>query len=108
MARPRISEAVTQAVFLPTAIAYSCLVMGYLRTGLALYLTFITAAYALGWFKRIMEWPVIAKIILACGPPLLGLGYFFSTLNFTSGMFAPGLIYCILSLVGGYALERFD
>ena len=82
--------------------------MGYLRTGLALYFTFITGAYALGWLKRFAEWPLITKVILVCGPLLLGLGYFFSTLNFTSGMFAPGLIYCVLGLVGGYALERLD
>lgn len=82
MTRPRISDAVDQAVFAPTAIAYICLVVGYLRTGLALYLTFVLVAYMVGWFKRITEWPLISKIILACGPPLLGLGYIFSTQNF--------------------------
>jgi hypothetical protein len=108
MTRPRISDAVEQAVFLPTAIAYICLVVGYLRTGLAFYLTFVIGAYFVGWFKRIGEWPLISKIILACGPPLLALGHFFSTQNFRSGMLAPGIIYYVVSLVGGFALKRLD
>ena len=103
-----ISDAVTRAVFLPTAVAYFSLLVGYIRTGLALYFFFIIAAYLLGWFKRIREWSLISKITLACGPPLLGLGYFFSTENATDGSFALGLIYCVLSLVGGYALQRLD
>ena len=108
MTRARISDAVDQAVFLPTAIAYICLVVGYLRTGLGLYLTFVIGAWFVGWFKHISEWPLISKIILACGPPLLGLGYFFSTQTFTSGMIAPGVIYYVVSLVGAFALKRLD
>jgi hypothetical protein len=108
MTRPRIADAITQAVYIPTAIAYICLAIGYLRAGLALYLVFIVVGAAVGWFKRIGEWPLVSKIILACGPPLLGLGYYFSTQNFTPGMYAPGFIYAALGLVGGYALERLD
>ena len=103
-----ISDAVTQAVFIPAAVAYGCLVVGYLRTGLAVYSTYIVAAYLVGWFKRIAEWPLISKITLACGPPLLGLGYFFSTQIYTSGMMAPGIAYCVLSVVVGIALQRLD
>jgi hypothetical protein len=83
-------------------------VVGYFRTGLAFYLICVIGAYFLGWFKRIAEWPLISKIILACGPPLLGLGYCFSTQNFRSGMLAPSIIYYVVSLVGGFALKPLD
>ena len=65
----------------------------------------------MGFFKRFAEWPLIAKIVLACGPPVLGLGYFYSTQNTLtgqSGLFLPGLIYIVLSLVAWYALRRLD
>lgn len=104
----RISDAITQAVFLPTPVAYLCLVVGYLRTGLALYSAFIIASYMAGLLKRVAEWPLISKITLACGPPLLGLGYFFSTETTTYAMYAPGLVYCALSLAGGLALRQLD
>src|SRR6185437_5962527 len=106
--RRRISDAVTQAVFLPTAVAYFCLVIGYLLTGLALYSGFIVVAYLVGWFKRVREWPLISKITLACGPPLLWLGYLFSRGNIADPTFAPGFMYLVLSLVGGFALRRLD
>lgn len=103
-----ISEAVTKAVFLPTALEYVFLVVGYPRTGLALYAAFLLAAYLVGAFRRVFEWPLIAKITLACGPPLMGLGYYFSMQDTTYAMYAPGVIYLVLSLAGGVALRRFD
>lgn len=98
-------------VFLPTATAYICVAVGYLRTGFAFYLTFMITSYLVGFFKRLAEWPLIAKITLACGPPVLGLGYFYSTqdtLTGQGGMFLPAFIYFALSLVAGYALKRLD
>lgn len=108
MTRSRISESVDQSVFYPTAIAYFLVVLGYLRTGLAVYLTFLIVAYFVGWFKRITQWPLFTKLVLACGPFLLGLGYILSTQNFTGGMLAPGIIYYVVSLVGVAALKRLD
>lgn len=109
MSKRRISDAVSQGVFAPTAVAYFCMVFGYVRTGLVLYSAFIVVAYLVGWFRRITEWPIISIITLACGPPLLALGHFFSTRNtLTDHPLAPGFMYLVLSLVGGFALQRLD
>lgn len=93
MAKSTFSDGIYHAVYVPTAIAYVCLVVGYLRTGIALYAAFITGAYIVGRFKRIRDWPVVSRITLGCGPPLLGLGWYFSTQIFRSGMMLPAFIY---------------
>lgn len=108
MTRLRTSDAIEQSLFYPTGGAYLLIVVGYLRVGLAVYLTFLIVACLVGWLKRITEWPLFTKIILASGPPLLGLGYFFSMQRFTLGMLLPGIIYYILGIVGTAALKGLD
>jgi hypothetical protein len=77
-------------------------------TGLIPYLVFMGASHITGIFKRLPEWPLVSKITLACGPPMLGLDYFFSTQNFAGGLFMPGYIYIVVGLVAGYALRSLD
>ena len=78
----RISDAVFQAVFVPTSVAYVCLVARYLRTGLILFTAFVSLSYMVGFFKGFTRWPLISKLTLACSAPLIVIGYFFSTQNF--------------------------
>lgn len=106
--RPRTSHVVSTAVFVPTALAYAWMSIGYPRSGLALFLVFMVWSYLVGVFKRVSEWPLISKITLACGPPLIALGGYFGTEKTTYAMMMPGLLYCVLSIAGGLALQKFD
>jgi hypothetical protein len=106
MTKSGVSKSLERSVFYPTCIAYFLVVVGYLGTGLAVYLAFVIIAYWLGWFRRITEWPLVLKIILACGPPLLGLGYLLSRQNFTVSMLLPGIIYYVVGAVGALTLLK--
>jgi hypothetical protein len=100
------SDRVAKVVFVPTTLAYGWLVVGYVRSGLVLFSVFMVGAHLMGLFRRITEWPVISKIALACGPTLIVLGCYFSTLKTAYAMLIPGAIYCVLSIAGGLALRR--
>ena len=99
------SGAVGQVIFVPAAVAYSLLIVGYLRLGLLLVSIFWLGAYAIGLFKRFAEWPIVSKITLACSPPLIGLGCYFSTQKITYAMVIPGLVYLVLAIAGGVTVR---
>ena len=108
MTRPSDVEAAPSVVFGAAGFAYILRMAGYLSTGLLLYAGSIAAAYKFGWFQRVSEWPLLSKITLACGLPLVGLGCYFSTIQTSYGMLIPVLIYAGLSLLGGLQLRRLN
>lgn len=104
----RVSDLVFKGFFAPTCLAYFWLIVGYRRSGLILFSVFLLWAYMVGAFKRVMDWPLIAKIALACSILLIGLGYYFSTQSFTSAMLVPGFACGVLGFVASFALQRLD
>lgn len=109
MANPiRTSEGALKAVFAPTAMAYVWAVVGYPKAGVALFLAFMIGAYCVGLFKDVSAWPLISKVALACGPPLIGLGWYLSTLKATDVLIAPDVVYGIVSVAGWLALKNVD
>ena len=92
-------------VFGPTIVAYGWIILGYVLAGLILYAVVMFAAYRLGLFQRISDWPWIAKIALACGLLLIGVGCFFSVLPTAYSMLIPAAVYVILTIFGGLALR---
>jgi hypothetical protein len=93
---------------MPTAAAYFLVASGFCRGGLSLYAAFMFGSYLAGFFRRFAEWPLLSKITLGCGPPVIGLGYLIWTENFANAMLLPGLIYIALGLVGGHLLKQLD
>lgn len=92
-------------VFGPTIVAYGWIILGYVVAGLVLYAVFVFAAYRLGLFQRISDWPWIAKFALASGLLLMGVGCFVSVLPSTYSMLIPAAVYVILTIFGGLALR---
>jgi hypothetical protein len=109
MAGPtRTSYAVSTGVFGPTGLAYIWVSVGYVRSGLILITIFMIWGYLVGVFKRVAEWPLISKITLACGLPLIGLGGYFARQKPTYTILVPAFVYCLLSIAGGLALRRVE
>lgn len=103
----RQSERIS-AVFGSAGFAFIWLSAGYIRTGLLLYLASVAIAYRIGLFRRLREWPLSSKVTLACGPPLVALGWFFSTVQITYTMLIPILLYAALSMIGGMQLRKLN
>ena len=106
--KPTLSQNVASTVFGSAGLAYISLTCRYVRTGLVLYLFCMWASHKGGWFQRVREWPLFSKITLACGPPLVALGWIFSTIRPSYGMMMPVLLYAALSMIGGLQLRRLD
>jgi hypothetical protein len=104
----RLSASVTSVVFYSAGLAFIWVTTGYTVTGLLFYAGSMWAAHRLGWLQRLREWPLLSKIALVSGPPLVALGCFFSTRPPTYRVLIPFLIYVGLSMIGGLLLGRLN
>jgi hypothetical protein len=87
-------------------MAYTLVVVRYVTWGVGLYLVSLVAAYKIGLFRRLGDWPDISRATLFLGAPLVGLGLYCSTLPLGYWMILPVLVYLVLSIIGSLALKR--
>jgi len=99
-----LSKSVANVVYVPTALAYGWSFLGFVVSGLLLYLAFMALAYKMDLFEHLQRWPKISQAALYSGPPLVALGCLFSTLPTSYLMLIPTGIYAVLSILGGVAL----
>jgi hypothetical protein len=105
MRRPKnLSKSVANVIFSPTLLAYGWISLKYVIAGLILYFVSMIFAYKMWLFENVKSWPKVSLAALYCGPPLLGLGVYFSTQPFGYSMLIPLGIYLVLSIFGGFAL----
>lgn len=99
-----LSKSVANVVYSPTLLAFIWISVRYVVAGLVLYCVFMIFAYKMSLFEDVRKWPKISRMTLYCGPPLLGVGLYYSTQSFGYWMIIPLVIYGGLSIAGGLAL----
>lgn len=104
MKHESLGRLVGNVVFVPAAIAYCWTLVGYVVTGIALYLAFIVGALKVGLFDEVHDWPRVSQVTLVAGPTMVILGCYFSLLRTNYYMLLPTVVYTLLSIWGWRAL----
>jgi hypothetical protein len=103
-----LSSAVANLVYTPTLLAYGWVLVGYVKSGVCLYLIALAVAYKSGAFDEFAIWPIISKVALYVGAPFIALGLYFSTQQTAYSMLIPLLAHTLLSIFAGLALRRLN
>jgi hypothetical protein len=103
-----LASTVANLVYTPTLLAYGWIVVHYVVSGVSLYLIALVVAYKTGAFEKFERWPMISKIVLYAGGPLIGLALYFSTMPTSYLMLIPFGIHVLLSVVAGLSLRSLN
>jgi hypothetical protein len=103
-----LASAVANLVYTPTLLAYGWMLVGYVKSGVGLYVIALAVAYKSGAFDDFARWPTISKVALYVGAPFMGLGLYFSTRQTTYSMLIPLIAHALLSIFAGLALRRLN
>jgi hypothetical protein len=98
------AKLVANVVYIPTGLAYVWIYLGFVTAGTLLYIVFMAAAVKIKLFRRLQQWPVISKLALFGGPPLIALGLYFSTIQTRYYMVIPLAVYFSISTFGWRAM----
>jgi hypothetical protein len=102
----RLSMAVSQVVFTPTILAYGFVAVDWPILGLCVYAFFMAVAlYRLHLFERFGSWPIIARVAVLVGPPLIGSGFIWGVKALGYWLALPVFSYCALTIVAGLILR---
>ena len=105
----KLGQTVGNVVYVPTALAYTWVFLGWVQAGFILYFAFMVAAIKMDLFRHLSKWPIVSKAALISSPLLVSLGLYFSTLETGYFMLIPLGIYGLLAIFGYRAIAaRFD
>ena len=100
-----LATSMANVVFTPTLLAYGWIMVGYVASGLVVYLLFLIAAYKMGLFRDVLAWPTVSKAALFWSPVHIAIALYCSTQKTSYQMLLPELAYLILVIAGGLALR---